>query len=81
MKTYYQIIRELREDRDLSQRQIAELLQTTQQVYSRYEQGVNEMPIRHLITLCNYYKVPSDYILGLTGGSVADRGWLYGKPR
>ena len=65
MKTYYEIIRELREDRDLSQQEVADILNTTQQVYSRYENGVNEMPIRHLIVLCRYYKVSADYILGL----------------
>ena len=65
MKTYYEIIKELREDRDLSQQKIAEILDTTQQVYSRYENGVNEMPIRHLITLCKFYNVSADYILGL----------------
>lgn len=65
MKTYYEIIKELREDRDLSQQKIAEILETTQQVYSRYENGVNEMPIRHLITLCKFYNVSADYVLGL----------------
>lgn len=65
MKTYVEIIRELREDRDLSQSDIAKVLGTTQQVYSRYEKGENEMPIRHLITLCKFYKVSADYILGL----------------
>lgn len=65
MKTYVDIIRELREDRDLTQKDIAALLGTTQQVYSRYEKGENEMPIRHLITLCKYYKVSADYILCL----------------
>ena len=52
MKEYYEILRELREDRDLKQADVAALLSTTQQVYSRYENGVNEMPIRHLRTLC-----------------------------
>ncbi len=65
MKHYYDILRELREDNDLTQKQIANLLGTTQQVYSRYEKGINEMPIRHLITLCKYYGVASDYILGI----------------
>ena len=41
------------------------MLGTTQQVYSRYENGVNELPIRHLITLCRYYRVSADYVLGL----------------
>ena len=65
MKTYYERLRELREDRDLSQTDIANLLKTTQQVYSRYEKGINEIPIHHLITLCNFYKVSADYVLGL----------------
>ena len=65
MKEYYEILRELREDRDLKQADIATVLGTTQQVYSRYENGVNEMPIRHLITLCKYYQVSADDILGL----------------
>lgn len=65
MKTYVEIIRELREDNDKSQKEIAQYLNTTQQVYSRYEKGENEMPIRHLIALCKYYNVSADYILGL----------------
>lgn len=66
MKTYVDRIRELREDNDLRQKDIAEILGTTQQVYSRYEKGENEMPIRHLITLSRYYDVSVDYILGET---------------
>lgn len=66
-KTYVERMRELREDRDLKQRDIAELLQTTQQTYSRYEQGINELPIRHVITLCQFYHVTADYFLGLSG--------------
>ncbi len=65
MKEYWEIIRELREDRDIKQYAIARLLGTTQQMYSRYENGINEMPIRHLRTLCQYYNVSADYILGL----------------
>lgn len=64
MKTYVDRIRELREDNDLKQKNIAELLSTTQQVYSRYENGTNEMPVRHIITLARYYGVSCDYILG-----------------
>ena len=45
MKEYWEILRELREDRDLKQTAIADVLGTTQQVYSRYENGINEMPI------------------------------------
>ena len=67
MKTYVEIMRELREDHDFTQQQIATVLGTTQQVYSRYEKGENELPIRHLITLCRYYRVSADYFLGLGG--------------
>lgn len=66
MKEYWEIIRELREDHDLRQADIAKMLYTTQQGYSRYEKGINEMPIRHLRTLCQFYKVSADYILSLS---------------
>ncbi|MBQ7278101.1 MAG: helix-turn-helix transcriptional regulator [Clostridia bacterium] len=66
MKRYYEILRELREDRDLSQAQVAAHLNTTQQVYSRYEKGINELPLHHLKTLCKFYGVSSDYVLGLS---------------
>ena len=65
MKAYYDRLRDLREDRNLTQADIAKVLKTTQQVYSRYEKGINQIPIHHLITLCEFYKVSSDYILGL----------------
>ena len=65
MKECYEIIRSLREDRDLTQSDIAKLLGTTQQVYSRYEKGINEIPIRHIITLCKFYNVSADYVLGI----------------
>ena len=65
MKEYPEIIRELREDNDLKQSDVAKILDTTQQVYSRYEKGINEIPVRHIITLCKFYNVSADYILGL----------------
>lgn len=65
-KTYHQIIRELREDHDLYQKDLAKILDIEQTVYSRYERGANEMPIRHLIKLCKFYNVSADYILGLS---------------
>ena len=68
MKTPVEILRELREDRDLTQTDIARLLGTTQQVYARYERGINELPLRHLQTLCRYYGVSADYILCLPQG-------------
>ena len=61
---YIKIIRDLREDHDLTQQQVADILGTSQTMYVRYERGANELPIRHLITLANYYNVSYDYILG-----------------
>ena len=66
MKTYVEIMRDLRCDNDMNQKQVAEHLGTTQQVYSRYETGENELPIRHLISLCRLYNVSADYLLGLS---------------
>ena len=51
MEHYVRYLRELREDHDLTQKQIADLLGTSQTMYARYERGANELPIRHLITL------------------------------
>lgn len=65
---YYEIIRNLRIDNDKSQSEIAKLLQTTQTYYSKYELGKHPLPINHLITLCQYYNVSADYILGLPQG-------------
>ncbi len=63
---HYQRLKDLREDHDLKQREIADLLHTTQQQYNKYEQGIRELPIHHLITLARFYKTSTDYILGLT---------------
>lgn len=63
---YIRRIRDLREDNDKTQQQIADYLGTSQTMYARYERGANELPIRHLIALCKYYKVSSDYLLGLS---------------
>ena len=65
MKPYYVKLRELREGQDLKESDVALVLVTTQQVYSRYENGINELPLRHLITLCGFYRVSADVILGL----------------
>lgn len=67
---YIQRIRDLREDADRTQTQIAEYLGTSQTMYARYERGANEMPIRHLIALCRYYHVSADYILGFTNHKI-----------
>lgn len=65
MLEYIERIRELREDNDLTQKQVAEVLGTSQTMYARYERGANELPIRHLVTLCQFYNVPADFLLGL----------------
>ena len=65
MLAYVKRIRDLREDHDKTQQEIANILGTSQTMYARYERGANEMPIRHLILLCKYYNVSADYILGL----------------
>ena len=62
--TYQRRIRDLREDHDKTQTEIAEMLGTSQTMYARYERGANELPIRHLIALADYYGVTTDYILG-----------------
>ena len=62
---YVKNIRDLREDNDKTQEEIAKYLGTSQTMYARYERGANELPIRHLIKLCEYYSVSADYILGL----------------
>lgn len=62
---YIKRLRDLREDNDKTQSEIAEVLGTSQTMYARYERGANELPLHHLITLCKYYKVSADYILGL----------------
>lgn len=63
---YIKRIRDLREDHDKTQWDIARVLGTSQTMYARYERGANEMPIRHLLVLCRYYRVSADYILGLS---------------
>lgn len=65
MDKYMKRLRDLREDHDLTQSQVAEFLGTSQTMYARYERGANELPIRHLVRLCKLYHVSSDEILGL----------------
>lgn len=64
----YPRLKDLREDKDLTQEFIGSLLNTTQQQYGKYENGVQEIPVHHLITLANYYKTSLDYLLGLKKG-------------
>lgn len=62
---YIDKIKELRKEKGYTQADIAEVLETTQQQYSKYEKRLHELPIRHLITLCKFYKTSADVILGL----------------
>ncbi len=66
MQTLLMRLRGLREDNDLTQQQIADILGTSQTMYARYERGANEMPIHHLMTLANFYHTSTDYLLGRT---------------
>lgn len=66
LMNYIQRMRNLREDHDKTQQNIADILGTSQTMYARYERGANELPIHHLITLCEYYQVSADYLLGLS---------------
>ncbi len=63
---YVQIMRNLREDHDYTQAYVAHYLNTSQTMYARYERGANELPIHHLIRLCELYQVSADYLLGLS---------------
>lgn len=58
-------IKQLREDKDLTQENIATILGTTQQQIYKYEKGIQEMTVGRLKTLCEYYGVSADYVLGL----------------
>ena len=62
---YIKTIRDLREDNDKNQTEIATLLGIKQQQYARYESGVQEIPLHHLITIARYYNVSLDYLAGL----------------
>ena len=63
---YYKRLRDLREDNDKTQKEIAELCLMKQQQYARYEIGIIDIPTDILIKLCEYYKVSADYILELS---------------
>lgn len=63
---YFQRLKDLREDKDMKQAEIAEYLNIQQTVYSRYERGVQNIPIEHLLKLADFYNVSTDYIFGRT---------------
>lgn len=59
-------LHDLRQDHDLKQKEVAALLKIDQRVYSTYETGKREIPLRHLVFLARYYHTSTDYLLGLT---------------
>lgn len=61
---YRRRLRDLREDHDKTQQDIADVLGTSQTMYARSERGANELPVRHLVKLAEYYQVSADYLLG-----------------
>ncbi|MBO5454789.1 MAG: helix-turn-helix transcriptional regulator [Clostridia bacterium] len=63
---YFQRLKDLRDDLDLTQENIADILKIQQTVYSRYERGIQNIPLEHLLTLADFYKTSTDYILGRT---------------
>lgn len=62
----YQRIRDLREDRDMTQTQVAKMLGMSQTGYSKYETGENDIPTQILIKLARFYNTSIDYLLGET---------------
>ena len=66
---FFQRLRDLREDKDLRQEDIAGILEISQTVYSRYERGFQTIPVIHLLKLADFYNVSTDYILGRTKNS------------
>mgnify|MGYP002644487923 FL=1 len=63
---YYNRIREIREDKSLTQSDIAKILNTTQQQYSKYELGIQIIPLEKINILANYYNTSIDYLVGRT---------------
>jgi len=63
---YFQRIKDLREDKDMTQTEIAAVLGINQTVYSRYERGFQTIPVEHLLKLADFYDMSTDYILGRT---------------
>ena len=66
MDILYKRLRDIREDKDLKQSDIAKVLNTSQGYYSKYELGKREIPLHHLKTLCKFYNITADYFLGFT---------------
>ena len=63
---YFKRLKDIREDKNFTQNDIAKILNMKQQQYSRYENGINEIPFEHIIKLAQFYNVSIDYLAGLT---------------
>ena len=73
----YQRIRDLREDKDMTQTEMAEILHCSQRVYSNYEKGERDIPTEILIALAKFHETSTDYILGLTNKkSIGPNLWV-----
>ena len=70
MKVYFYRIKDCREDADLTQKQIGEILGIDQRVYSTYETGKRQIPVNYLIDLSVLYKTSLDYLVGLTNQKI-----------
>ena len=73
METEFSRFKDMREDKDMTQAQIAEILGIQQTVYSRYERGFQYIAIKHLIKLADFYNVSTDYLLGRTNNQEINR--------
>ena len=62
---YYKRLRDLREDKDMTQADVARILNTAREQYNKYELGKQEIPFHHVITLAKFYNVSIDYIADL----------------
>lgn len=68
MQKYQKTLYDLRTDKDMKQEDIAKILKVSKQAYGHYENGKRQLPLEHLHTLCLFYHVSADYILGLPEG-------------
>ena len=66
---YFPRLKDLREDHDLVQKEVAAYLNIDQRVYSNYETGKRDIPVRYVVALADFYKTSTDYILGRTNNS------------
>ena len=76
----YGRIRDLRNDRGLTQKDVANVLHVSQNTYSQYEIGVSRYPLDAIIKLAEYYGVSIDYLVGLTSGVVKSGHWYPSLP-